>query len=222
MLDAQQKDRALAALDRKAAMIEEKLAWNVETRETATLDAFRRSRFDAAAAADETADVLRSELSSILDTRETLNNTQCLAWQLCPDSNGTYVNSTETYGNHSYPWWEDVNGTIAESLRGENATCPCTLLFNTSSVSLDGAISATGEVAVTADGTEVAVWAFDQVYLGPEITVEVTGQRAMSILSRTSLVLNTSIVVEPATLGGFPGGGGELRHQDDVLSRNRR
>lgn len=49
-----------------------------------------------------------------------------------------------------------------------------------------------------------------QVYLGPEITVEVAGQRAMAILSRSSLILNTSILAEPATLGGFPGGGGEL------------
>ncbi|CAN0506520.1 unnamed protein product, partial [Discosporangium mesarthrocarpum] len=46
------------------------------------------------------------------------------------------------------------------------------------------------------------------VYLGPEITVEVTGQRAMALLSHSTLVLNTSIAAEPATLGGFPGGGG--------------
>lgn len=49
------------------------------------------------------------------------------------------------------------------------------------------------------------------MYLGPEITVEVTGQRAMAILSRGSLVLNTSIAAEPSTLGGFPGGGGVAR-----------
>lgn len=50
-----------------------------------------------------------------------------------------------------------------------------------------------------------------QVYLGPEITIEVTGQRALAILSRGSLVLNTSIAAEPSTLGGFPGGGGISR-----------
>lgn len=50
-----------------------------------------------------------------------------------------------------------------------------------------------------------------QVYLGPEITIEVTGQRALAILSRGSLVLNTSIIAEPSTLGGFPGGGGIAR-----------
>lgn len=50
-----------------------------------------------------------------------------------------------------------------------------------------------------------------KVYLGPEITVQVTGQRALAILSRGSLVLNTSITAEPSTLGGFPGGGGIAR-----------
>ena len=58
-----------------------------------------------------------------------------------------------------------------------------------------------------------------QVYLGPEITIEVTGQRALAILSRSSLVLNTSITAEPSTLGGFPGGGGISRNpgSGDIL-----
>ncbi|CAN0423220.1 unnamed protein product, partial [Ectocarpus sp. 12 AP-2014] len=81
----------------------------------------------------------------------------------------------------------------------------CTIVFNTSSLNLEGAISAVGELALTAAGTEVAV------YLGPEITVQITGQRALAILSRGSLVLNTSITAEPSTLGGFPGGGGIAR-----------
>lgn len=55
------------------------------------------------------------------------------------------------------------------------------------------------------------------MYLGPEITVNVTGQRAMVLLSRSSLVLNTSVIVEPATLGGFPGGGGISRVSGDLL-----
>ncbi|CAN0552433.1 unnamed protein product, partial [Ectocarpus sp. 12 AP-2014] len=49
------------------------------------------------------------------------------------------------------------------------------------------------------------------VYIGPEITVQVTGQRALAILSRGSLILNTSITAKPSTLGGFPGGGGIAR-----------
>lgn len=50
-----------------------------------------------------------------------------------------------------------------QSLRGDNASCPCTIVFNTSSLVLEGAISAVGELALTAGGTEVAVWSFDQV-----------------------------------------------------------
>lgn len=53
-----------------------------------------------------------------------------------------------------------ING--CKTLRGENASCPCTIVFNTSSLSLDGAVSAVGELARTAAGTEVAVWSFDQ------------------------------------------------------------
>lgn len=53
---------------------------------------------------------------------------------------------------------------VSQSLRGENASCPCTILFNTSSLALDGAISGMGEIAYTASGTEVAVWSFDQVH----------------------------------------------------------
>ncbi len=60
-------------------------------------------------------------------------------------------------------------------------------------------------------GRKYACRTSTQVYLGPEITVEVTGQRALAILSRGSLVLNTSITAEPSTLGGFPGGGGVAR-----------
>ncbi|CAM9431453.1 unnamed protein product [Ectocarpus sp. 4 AP-2014] len=182
------------------------LAWITDTRETAKLDASRRSRQDAAAAADQEAETVQMELASILDTRHTLNSTQCLGWQTCL--------SEETCGNHTYEWWADVNGSVASSHRGENASCPCTIVFNTSSLNLEGAISAVGELALTAEGTEVAVWSLNHdnvVYLGPEITVQVTGQRALAILSRGSLVLNTSITAEPSTLGGFPGGGGIAR-----------
>lgn len=39
----------------------------------------------------------------------------------------------------------------------------------------------------------------------------------MAILSRSSFVLNTSLIVEPGTLGGFPGGGGITRALDHLL-----
>eukprot|EP00903_Cladosiphon_okamuranus_P013614 g12679.t1 len=141
VLDEQRKARELARLDIQAAQLNHKLAWIMETRETATLDASRRSRQDAAAAADELADFTQSA---------------------CPISDGTTL-AEETYGDHTYEWWADFNGSIAP------------------------------------------------VYLGPEIAIEVTGQRPLAILSRGSLILNTSIIAEPSTLGGFPGGGGIAR-----------
>ncbi|CAM9230395.1 unnamed protein product, partial [Choristocarpus tenellus] len=213
VLDGQQKDRALGFLNLQAAATRDKLSWAIETRQTATLDAFRRSRADAAKAQDELIAKLEEDLSDILDSISTLNSTQCLAWQACP------TGSNDTYGNHTYQWWMDTNGSIAEGLRSiNNASCPCTIVFNTSSLEMYGAISATGELATTDGATEVAVWSFDQVYLGPEISVEVTGQRAMAILSRSTLVLNTSIIVSPGTLGGFPGGGGVGRATSSRLS----
>jgi hypothetical protein len=82
----------------------------------------------------------------------------------------------------------------------------CFLLFNTSNLLLTGSIEAQGYVATTPDGTEVAVWSFDSIDLGPEVAVLTTGQRAMALLSRSSLYINTTIKVRPGTLGGFPGG----------------
>ncbi|CAN0288425.1 unnamed protein product [Discosporangium mesarthrocarpum] len=50
-----------------------------------------------------------------------------------------------------------------QSLRGShNASCPCSILFNTSSLELSGAISSLGEMVTTGEGTEVAVWSFNQ------------------------------------------------------------
>lgn len=82
----------------------------------------------------------------------------------------------------------------------------CTLLFNTSSLLLTGSIEAQGYIATTPDGTEVAVWSFDSIDIGSEVIISTTGQRAMALLSRSSLYINTTINVHPGTLGGFPGG----------------
>ncbi|CAM9699013.1 unnamed protein product, partial [Laminaria digitata] len=81
VLDTQQKDRAMAALEIEAAQLRDKLSWIVETRYKASLDASHRSRQDAAAAADEAAESVQSDLDDVLDTRNTLNSTQCLGWQ---------------------------------------------------------------------------------------------------------------------------------------------
>lgn len=54
--------RSLAARD-----LPPQLAWTMETRETATLDASRRSRQDAGAAADEVADYIQSVRKCLLN-----------------------------------------------------------------------------------------------------------------------------------------------------------
>lgn len=94
----------------------------------------------------------------------------------------------------------------------------CELLFNTSSLQLRGAINATGEIAVSGVGYEVAVFAFDSVSLGPEVNVTLVGQRALVLASRSSVLLNTSFAVTPGTLGGLPGGFSIARRPEDTLS----
>lgn len=94
----------------------------------------------------------------------------------------------------------------------------CLVRFNTSSLLLQGVINGTGVIAKTSLGTEVAVFAFHSLYLGPEVRVEVVGQRALALVSKTSLLLNTTIEIAPGTLGGFPGGGSVARLKKDRLS----
>jgi hypothetical protein len=83
----------------------------------------------------------------------------------------------------------------------------CALLFNTSTLTMTGVYNGTGYLRNTSAGTEAAVFSFDSVYLGPEVQIIVVGQRALVIMSRTSLVLNTTIQARAGTLGGFQGGG---------------
>ena len=58
----------------------------------------------------------------------------------------------------------------------------------------------------TPGGTEVALFAFNSIYLGPETEVKLVGQRALALVSKTSLLVNTTIMAEPGTIGGFQGG----------------
>lgn len=85
-------------------------------------------------------------------------------------------------------------------------TSSCALLFNTSSLQLSGIINATGNIGLTPDGTEVAMWTFDSIDIGNEVIVELTGQRALALLSKSSVFIDTNLTVKPGTLGGFPGG----------------
>lgn len=67
--------RAFRRPDRSICATPKQLEWNMETRETATLDAFRRSRVDAAAAADADAEILRSVSFHLHDMNDRLNTT---------------------------------------------------------------------------------------------------------------------------------------------------
>ncbi|RYH15908.1 hypothetical protein EON65_30950, partial [archaeon] len=79
-----------------------------------------------------------------------------------------------------------------------------------------------GVIRKTSVGTEVAVFTFNSIYLGPEVEVTVVGQRAFSLISKTSAVINTTFYAAPGTLGGFQGGASVARLQSDMLSDSPR
>ena len=95
----------------------------------------------------------------------------------------------------------------------------CNLVFNTSDASLSGAVNATGVIATTHDGTEVALWAFDSIDIDEHVNVTLTGQRAMALVSRSSVHINTTLAAIPGTLGGFPGGFSVSRRPSERLVR---
>lgn len=112
-----------------------------------------------------------------------------------------------TYVQNDYSkWWENEIDELNELTFSQCSTLDCRLTFNTSSLELVGAISGKGDLMTTQDGTEVAVFAFNSIYLGPEVQVTLCGQRALSLVSRTTAVINTTFRAIPGTLGGFPGG----------------
>ncbi|GMH83814.1 hypothetical protein TL16_g09723 [Triparma laevis f. inornata] len=103
----------------------------------------------------------------------------------------------------------------------KNSQCanePCELLFNTSSVTMTGAIDVVGELVALGDGTEVAVFPFDSIDIGPEVNITITGQRAMALLSRSTVKIDAMIKSHPGVLSGFPGGYSVGRLESDRLS----
>jgi|AntRauTorckE5430_2_1112549.scaffolds.fasta_scaffold00620_8 hypothetical protein len=93
----------------------------------------------------------------------------------------------------------------------------CELLFNTSSLEMTGVMNAIGEIGLTPDGTEVAIWTFDSIELAGEVKIELVGQRAMALLSKSSVYIDTSLIARPGTLGGFPGGYSTFRKKKHRL-----
>ena len=95
---------------------------------------------------------------------------------------------------------------ILETLtQSQCSNVQCSLLFNTSDATLSGVVNATGVITATPDGTEVALWAFDSIDLDEHVNITLTGQRAMGLVSRSSVRINTTLHTVPGTLGGFPG-----------------
>ena len=108
---------------------------------------------------------------------------------------------------------------LDQLVQSQCSSVECNLLFNTSDATLTGAINATGVIATTPDGTEVALWAFDSIDIDGNVNVTLTGQRAMALISRSSIQINTTLYALPGTLGGFPGGYAVARRASDRMNR---
>ena len=122
-----------------------------------------------------------------------------------------------TYRDYEHLLKEE-NDKISIMLRSQCANQHCHLLFNTSNLLMTGAINATGSIGYNSDGTEVALWIFDSIDIGAEVEVQLTGQRAIVLLSKTSINVNTSFVARAGTLGGFPGGYSTYRRTQHRLT----
>lgn len=125
-----------------------------------------------------------------------------------------YMIGERTHFTH---WLENERLELQELNTSQCAIVSCYLLFNTTSLELSGAISDKGVVRYTDAGTEVAVFSFNSIYLGPDVKVEMVGQRAISLVSKTAFILNTTFRLTPGTLGGFPGGYSVARKVDEAF-----
>ena len=115
-------------------------------------------------------------------------------------------------------WYDNEVSELIALNSSQCSLTSCFLHFNTTSLLMTGAIEATGEIRSTGNGTEVAVWSFNSIYVGPEVKITVVGQRAFSLVSKTTAILNTTIEVASGTIGGMPGGGSVARFNSDRFS----
>lgn len=127
-------------------------------------------------------------------------------------------------GEHTHfsQWLQNERVELQELNTSQCAIVSCYLLFNTTSLELTGAISDKGVVRYTSAGTEVAVFSFNSIYLGPDVKVEMVGQRAIALVSKTAFILNTTFQLYPGTLGGFPGGYSVARQVNEAFVDNPR
>ena len=88
----------------------------------------------------------------------------------------------------------------------------CSLVFSTTNITVEysgpapspfasGDYILDGLFTTTDGGQEVAVFNFDSIYLGPEVEISVVGNRAFVLMSRSTIMLDTAIVIEPGTVG---------------------
>ena len=105
-----------------------------------------------------------------------------------------------------FDWWVNEKQELKELDSSMCSNVHCTITFDTSTLKLWGAINDTGVIRKTSAGTEVAVFTFNSIHLGPEVKVVLQGQRAIALLSKTSAVINTTFRAHPGTIGGFQGG----------------
>ncbi|GLE00851.1 hypothetical protein PINS_up009648 [Pythium insidiosum] len=116
---------------------------------------------------------------------------------MAPFSSATFASSS-TFG------WDTFNFTVIGSLELDAGY----LVFDTDTATLWGDVNLQGVLATTRRGrTQVAVFNFMTLSLGKDVVVRLQGRNALSLLSRSSLILDTTLVARPGTLGGFPGGG---------------
>jgi len=129
------------------------------------------------------------------------------------------VKRNMTWVAQDYEDWEmNERAELQELSLSQCSQRNCTIMFNTSSLELIGAINDMGVLRHTGNGTEVAVYTFNSIYLGPEVEVILVGQRALSLVSKTQLIINTTFYAHPGTIGGFQGGFNTARLYDDSLS----
>lgn len=68
----------------------------------------------------------------------------------------------------------------------------------------------------------MAVFSFNSIILGPEVKVNIVGQRAFSLVSKTTAIINTTFEAVPGQVGGMQGGGSVARYESDFLTDTSR
>uniref|UniRef100_K3X2K1 EF-hand domain-containing protein n=1 Tax=Globisporangium ultimum (strain ATCC 200006 / CBS 805.95 / DAOM BR144) TaxID=431595 RepID=K3X2K1_GLOUD len=99
--------------------------------------------------------------------------------------------------------WNTFDFTVIGSLELADGY----LIFDSDAAELRGDVTLRGVFAQTREGTKVAVFNFMTVFLGKDVKVRFIGKTAISIMSRSAMIIDTELRVRPGTLGGFPGGG---------------